>query len=73
MLKTYKQGSFISEREFATNLTFDYSGKSSKFINILYITKEDFFKALKENNEDLEKICTTRENLIFNESFKTFG
>jgi CRP-like cAMP-binding protein len=73
LLLTYSQGTFISEREFATNATYDYSAKATKFTQIVYISFEDFFSVVKENIVEMHKFCMFRDNLIFNENFRNFG
>lgn len=63
----------LGEREFITQEAYTYYARSVKFTQLLYINYEDFTKVLRDNQEQFERFCMTRDNLLFNQSFKGFG
>ena len=72
-LKNVKNGSFIGEREFATNSIYEFSLRAVKFTSIIYIRSEDFMKVIKENPEELERFSMMKDNMVFNSNYKSFG
>lgn len=71
-LKQYKKGA-IGEREFAIQGTFMNSLRAKHFAQVAYLSYEDFIEVIQNHQEDCERFLMLRDNLLFNENFRTFG
>ncbi|CAD8147087.1 unnamed protein product [Paramecium octaurelia] len=72
-LKKITQGAVIGEREFISQTPYEYNARATKFTQLLVVDYQQFYLILQENNEEFEKYCLAKDNLLFNSNYKGFG
>ncbi|CAD8066524.1 unnamed protein product [Paramecium primaurelia] len=72
-LKKLTQGAVIGEREFISQTPYEYNARATKFTQLLVVDYQQFYLILQENNDEFEKYCLAKDNLLFNSNYKAFG
>ncbi|CAD8095929.1 unnamed protein product [Paramecium sonneborni] len=72
-LKKLTQGAVIGEREFISQTPYEYNARAIKFTQLLVIDYQQFYLILQENNDEFQKYCLAKDNLLFNTNYKAFG
>ncbi|CAD8096304.1 unnamed protein product [Paramecium sonneborni] len=72
-LKKLTQGAVIGEREFISQTPYEYNARATKFTQLLVVDYQQFYLILQENNDEFQKYCLAKDNLLFNTNYKAFG
>ena len=68
-IRILKKGDYFGELSFFTGIPRSTSAKSISFSSLFVLKKETFFRIIKENNEDFEKFCEIRDQMILYNNF----
>ncbi|CAK63178.1 unnamed protein product (macronuclear) [Paramecium tetraurelia] len=66
-------GKFIGEKEFIMQTQYDYSIRTTKFCQIVYIEYEDFLNIIKEDPREEENYQMLKDEMQFNEEKQNYG
>lgn len=65
VLRDYEEGYVVGEREFFLKETVQFCVKAKTFVQVAYISEEDFTRVLHKFPLDLEKYSYLRDRYIF--------